>query len=51
MPLVNLHFPLIGSTLPFDHGYALYSVLSQLVPALHRKESRTPRPGSRPPHG
>ena len=35
MPIVNLYFPALGITLPSDHGYALYSSLAQIVPALH----------------
>jgi CRISPR-associated protein Cas6 len=35
MPCVDLAFRLIGTTLPVDHGYALYSAINRLVPALH----------------
>ena len=35
MPSVDLVFRLRGSTIPVDHGYALYAALSRLVPALH----------------
>src|SRR5438132_14379282 len=35
MPLIELHFPVLGSTLPADHGYALYSALSRMIPQVH----------------
>jgi CRISPR-associated protein Cas6 len=35
MPVVNVFFPVLGTTLPTDHGYELYAALSRLVPALH----------------
>jgi CRISPR-associated protein Cas6 len=35
MTFIELHFPILGETLPTDHGYALYAGLSRLVPALH----------------
>ena len=35
MPAVDLSFPLIGESIPFDHGYALYGSLSRLLPELH----------------
>jgi CRISPR-associated endonuclease/helicase Cas3 len=40
MPTVNLYFPILGSALPDDHGYALYSVLSKRLEALHMDRSR-----------
>lgn len=33
--LVEVSFRLTGSSLPFDHGYALYGALSRIVPDLH----------------
>jgi hypothetical protein len=39
MPLIELHFPVLGSTLPTDHGYALYTALSHLVPPLHDRNA------------
>lgn len=33
MPLVDLAFRLMGTTLPVDHGYALYSAINRLVAA------------------
>lgn len=35
MNIIELQFPVIGESLPVDHGYALYGALSRLVPALH----------------
>src|SRR6266568_1013103 len=35
MPLIELHFPVLGSALPADHGYALYSALSRVIPSVH----------------
>lgn len=38
MRTVELQFPFTGTTLPSDHGYALYGALSRLVPELHEAE-------------
>jgi CRISPR-associated protein Cas6 len=38
MPSIDLVFPVIGSRLPTDHSYPLYSSISHLLPALHQKE-------------
>ncbi|MCY3729210.1 MAG: type I-MYXAN CRISPR-associated protein Cas6/Cmx6 [Nitrospira sp.] len=35
MPYVDLAFRLNGSTVPVDHGYALYSALSRMLPEIH----------------
>jgi CRISPR-associated protein Cas6 len=35
MPFVDLAFRLTGSKVPVDHGYALYSAISRLLPELH----------------
>jgi CRISPR-associated protein Cas6 len=35
MPSVDLVFQLRGSTIPVDHGYALYAALSRVVPEIH----------------
>ena len=35
MPIIDLSFQLIGSTIPLDHGYALFSALNRVVPRLH----------------
>jgi CRISPR-associated protein Cas6 len=32
---VDLWFPVLGSTLPSDHGYALYGALCRVAPELH----------------
>ena len=39
MPMINLYFPVLGESLPTDHGYALYGSLSRVLPALHAVES------------
>jgi CRISPR-associated protein Cas6 len=38
MPSVDLLFPMIGSRIPTDHCYSLYSALSRLLPRLHSGE-------------
>ncbi len=35
MPVIDLSFVLVGTTIPLDHGYALFSALCRVVPALH----------------
>jgi len=35
MPYVDLAFKLIGSKVPVDHGYALYSAISRIAPEIH----------------
>jgi CRISPR-associated protein Cas6 len=35
MPHVDLAFRLNGSTVPVDHGYALYAALSRILPEIH----------------
>lgn len=35
MPYVDLAFKLTGSTVPVDHGYALYSAISRILPEIH----------------
>jgi Cas6 Crispr len=35
MPYVNLAFRLTGSKVPVDHGYALYSAISRILPEIH----------------
>lgn len=39
MNYLELHFPILGTTLPTQYQYFLYSSLSRLVPALHEKDS------------
>ncbi len=34
-PYIELAFPVIGQSLPIDHGYQLYSALSHLQASLH----------------
>jgi Cas6 Crispr len=35
MPSVDLAFRLTGSKVPVDHGYALCSAISRLLPEIH----------------
>ena len=35
MPMVDLAFVLLGTTLPLDHGYGLFSAISRIVPSVH----------------
>lgn len=35
MTYVDLAFRLVGRAIPVDHGYALYSTISRIVPELH----------------
>ncbi len=35
MPYVDLAFRLTGGKVPVDHGYALYSAISRLLPEIH----------------
>lgn len=35
---IRVRFPVQGRTLPADHGYLLYSAISQIRPELHEKE-------------
>src|SRR5947209_6627416 len=34
-PLIDLLFPALGTRLPTDHGYSLYSCVSRVLPCLH----------------
>src|SRR5437773_1759633 len=34
---VDLHFPVVGTSLASDHGYDLYAALARLVPRLHEE--------------
>lgn len=38
MVYVDLHFPFVGTTLPTDHGYALYGAVSRLIPDAHEAD-------------
>lgn len=35
MPSVDLAFRILGTTLPVDHGYALYSSINRIIPEIH----------------
>src|SRR5262245_39369238 len=35
MAKVDMLFPVLGTRVPTDHGYALYSALSRVLPRLH----------------
>jgi CRISPR-associated protein Cas6 len=35
MNMVDLLFPVVGTRMPTDHGYTLYSAISRLLPRLH----------------
>ena len=34
-PIITVQFPIQGNKLPADHGYLLYSAISQIKPELH----------------
>ena len=36
-PIVDLAFPVRGAPLPLDHGFALFSALCRVLPALHEQ--------------
>src|SRR3954447_13723587 len=35
MPVIDLSFVLVGTAIPLDHGYCLFSSICRIVPALH----------------
>jgi CRISPR-associated protein Cas6 len=35
LPIIDLSFVLVGNSVPLDHGYALFSALCHVIPALH----------------
>jgi CRISPR-associated protein Cas6 len=39
MNTIELHLPVLGESLPVDHGYALYGALSRIIPSLHCDDS------------
>ena len=39
MPYIDLAFRLIGNKVPVDHGYALYSAISRLIPEIHEAKN------------
>lgn len=38
VPYVELSFGVIGTSLPADHGYGLYSAIAHLCPEIHEQE-------------
>lgn len=38
MVWIELRFPVIGTALPSDHGYAMYSAISRLIPEAHQAD-------------
>ena len=38
MICVELRFPVIGKSLPSDHGYAMFSAMSKIVPETHQAD-------------
>jgi CRISPR-associated protein Cas6 len=36
---VDAAFPLVGKSLPLDHGYLLFSAVSRILPALHERKA------------
>jgi CRISPR-associated protein Cas6 len=38
--MVDLHFPVVGTSLASDHGYDLYAALARLVPRLHEESCK-----------
>ena len=39
MPMIDLIFPVLGTTVPTDHAYSLYAALTKLVPVFHRPDT------------
>ncbi len=39
MPMVDVQFRLVGKLIPVDHGYCLFSAVSELFPKLHDYDS------------
>ncbi len=39
MPYVDLAFRVNGTSLPVDHGYALYAALSRILPEIHTADA------------
>jgi CRISPR-associated protein Cas6 len=39
MPYIDLAFRLTGNKVPVDHGYALYSAISRIVPEIHEAKN------------
>jgi CRISPR-associated protein Cas6 len=36
MPVIDIQFRIMGKLIPVDHGYHLFSAISDIVPELHR---------------
>jgi CRISPR-associated protein Cas6 len=52
MPVIDLSFVLVGSTIPIDHGYSLFSAICRIVPGLHGGTAEGgPRVGVHPVRG
>src|SRR4051812_17227967 len=35
---IDVSFQILGEKIPFEHGYALYSAISLMMPALHEAD-------------
>jgi CRISPR-associated protein Cas6 len=50
MAIIEMRYPVLGTTLPTDHGYPLFSAISRLIPWVHQPTSKVrfaPIPGVR----
>ncbi len=43
-PYVDLKFPITGHTIPFNHGYPLYSAISHQFPVIHNLDTLSIHP-------
>jgi CRISPR-associated protein Cas6 len=46
MPILDYVYPLLGTTIPADHGYLLYSAISHLLPEIHLTEAAAADPSN-----
>src|ERR1017187_7666577 len=46
MPILDYVYPLLGTTIPADHGYLLYAAVSQLLPELHLTKAAAADPAN-----
>jgi CRISPR-associated protein Cas6 len=46
MPILDYVYPLLGTTIPADHGYLLYSAVSHLLPGIHLTETAPANPSN-----
>jgi CRISPR-associated protein Cas6 len=46
MPILDYVYPLLGTTIPVDHGYLLYSAVSHLLPEIHLTEAAAADPSN-----